>query len=157
MSDIHLQDIHGRPLWLLDQGRDAAPPEGFPLAPNSCRLSADGLRIAWLAPGRWLLDGPQAAAYPAPPGCTTQDLSDHWRLIRIGGRHWRGLLSRTCPLDLHTCFPPDRESVAGTLLLQVPVRILVAAAGEHAELLVPRSYHAWLRQALEVHCAALGD
>ena len=114
----------------------------LPQQPNTCIARGTTL-AAWLAPRRWLLVGPRALAgrwlSQDAAGTTVVDLSHGRAIVRISG-DWRAVLSRHCPLDLDTAFPPNRLSCAQSLFGDIPV-LIIASPGRHwVELFAPRSY-----------------
>ena len=93
-----------------------------------------GGRILWAGAGLWLVEG----GAPALAACAlAADASDAWAGLRLDGRAAREVLARLVPLDLAAAaFPPG--AVARSLLRHVP--LLIVAADDGFELLIPRSY-----------------
>ena len=80
----------------------------LPQTPN--RIIGDALRMAWLAPGKWLLTGPESLVAKKTSALVKQlsgktvlvtDLTHGLTAYVVTGQSARAVLSSLCPLDLH--------------------------------------------------------
>lgn len=107
-----------------DPGTLAAVLGGGLPAPRGSAVGAGGVTCAWLAPGEWLILGPEAALAPladrldAAWQVTTALVTDHSHAAAsfiLTGPAGRDRLAAVCPLDLRDgSFPPG--AVARSLL-----------------------------------------
>jgi len=134
----------------------------LPAAIGEARGDADQ-HLLRLGPGEWLLLRPDgdaaalAAAWDAPlaeAGGVATDVSDGWARLRLEGTAVRRLLGAGLGLDLDPRhFGPGR--CARTLLARCPV-LLIPGAGTAMDLLVARSFAAWLVAWLDDAALGLG-
>lgn len=69
--------------------------------PGAVATHADGLRVLWFGPGRWLIHAPTPAFRLEPVrGCAVTDLSASRRIFRLNGGDVGDFLAASCPLDL---------------------------------------------------------
>lgn len=103
----------------------------LPVEPNTTAASGD-VTIQWVGPDEWLIHTPPGAEKAlgakltealAGQHCAVVDVSDYYTVIRLAGRHARGVLAKGCPLDLHPrSFKPG--DCAGTLYFKAAIRLV---------------------------------
>lgn len=146
-------------LWRPDAAiRATLAQQAWPTAPNSVSASGEGCRVAWVAPGEWLLMGRDAAAIAA---CATaaldgtphhlSDVSAATFRVDVEGANARRLLAKACSLDLHRrAF--GQGSCARSVFAQLPV-LVMRVAEDGFELHFDVSWRdyvlTWLRQAVQ--------
>ncbi len=164
LDGIHVGEAAAEPvlvlrIWRPDKAVHAAlAQQGWPTEPNSVSTLDDDGRVAWVAPGEWVLLGRDAAAIvaraaPALDGTHyhLSDLSAASLRISIEGQNARRLIAKGCSLDLHPqVFGPGR--CARSVFAQLPVLVLCRAE-DIFELQVDVSWRdyllSWLRQAMQ--------
>jgi sarcosine oxidase subunit gamma len=125
-------------------------------------VSAGPHRVLWDGPHRWLAWGGEAAGgaesalqrIRAACGnvASVVDVSHGWSRFRIGGRAAVMLLAKGCDLDLQTRDGAGTAPVWRTRFAEVPALLWRDGEDGFHELLVARSYSAWIADWLDDAC-----
>ncbi len=131
-----------------------------PDAPNTfveTRFGEEGVVIAWAGPEEWFVIGQEEGtsglrvalrqAIPETDGAVV-DVSSGFTLFTLEGRRARDLVAAGCSIDVHPrAFGPGR--CAQTLYARTGVSVLQRDETPRFEMMVRRSYAAWLWRWME--------
>ncbi len=131
------------------------------LLPARNAVQAGTHRVLWDGPHRWLVwggeaSGAESALQRIRAACggmaSVTDVSHGWSRFRIGGRAAARLLAKGCDLDLQTQDGAGAAPVWRTRFAGVPAVLWRNEPDGCHELLVARSYSAWIADWLDDAC-----